>query len=123
MLDLSHEQALIVANVVFGHAVWVFVEVGEAEHVIFVPHSVALQDAAAGEHGATEVVFGEEVHAGDVVKDAVEMAAGVELCKPSRPFFLEGFELACCSGLANETGLERVRIWHRLCRHVASEGG
>ena len=82
-------------------------------------HLVALQDAAAGEHGSPEVVFGEEVHAGDVVEDSMEEAAGVELGEPYGAFLLQGFELALGSGLPSEAWLEGLHIWHRLCRHVA----
>ena len=125
-LDVFHfagEEALVVADVVFGHDVRIDIEVGEAEHLFFVAHLVALQDAAAGEHGAPGLVFGEEVHAGDVVKDSVEEAAGVELGEPCGAFLLQGFELAMGSGLPSEAWLERLRIWHRLCRHVAGGCG
>lgn len=123
MLHFASEQALVVADVVFGHAVRVDVKVGEAEHLFFVAHLVALQDAAAGEHGSPEVVFGEKVHAGDVVEDSVEDAAGVELGEPCGAFLLKDFELALASGLPGEAWLEGLRIWHRLCRHVAGGCG
>jgi hypothetical protein len=77
-----------------------------------------LQDAAAGEHSAPGLVFGEEVHAGDVVKDSVEEAAGVELGEPYGALLLQGFDLALGSDLPGEAWLEGLRIWHRLCRHA-----
>ena len=71
---------MVVTNKVFGHDLRIDVEVGEAEHLGFIVHLVALQDAAAGEHGATFAVFYKKVHSRDVIEDAVEMIRRIELC-------------------------------------------
>lgn len=123
VFHFASQQALIVADVVFGHAVRVDVEVGEAEHLLFVVHLVALQDTAAGEHGAPEVIFGEEVHPRDKVEDSVKDASGVQPSEPCGPFLLQGFELALGSCLSGKTRLEGLRIWHRLCRQPAGGFG
>ena len=79
MFHFAGEEALVVADVVLGHDVRIDVEVGEAEHLGFIVHLVALQDAAAGEHGAPFAVFYKEVHSRDVIEDAVEMIPWIEL--------------------------------------------
>ncbi len=117
-LSFPGQKAPIIAHIVSCHAVGVDVEVGEAQHLFFVPHLVALQDSAAHEHGSSELIFGEEMDAGDAVKNPVKVGARIELVEPQLPVLLQRSDFAFRPGYPVKARLKRVRIWHRLCRHL-----
>ena len=109
------EELVVVIHIGLGHAAGIEVEVGHAEDFGFVVHGIALAEAQAGEHEVALAVFGEEMDAGDVVEEPMEVRFGSEGAEPAVALLLPAADDGGWP-LPEGAGLQECRISHHLCR-------